>query len=839
MQTVSRLITEFIPTSYQLSLDIDRIGRTFKGTMTIKGSSVNGKVVLHSKGLVLDTVLIDGKEASHALGINDEVELTHPALAPGEHIVVLGYNGTITDQLHGLYPCRFVHNGEPKELLVTQFESHHAREMMPCIDEPEAKATFDVTVTTETSITVLGNMPITSQTEAAGRMVTKFATTPRMSTYLLALVMGEMHSKTAKTADGVDVSVWATPAQSPESLDFALEHAVKTIEFFNDYFGVPYPLPKSDHVAVPDFSSGAMENWGLITYREVALLAEPQTTSISSKQYIAMVVAHELSHQWFGNLVTMKWWNNLWLNESFATIMEYLAVDALHPEWNEWFEFSSSEGVMALRRDSIDGVQSVQTDVHHPDEISSLFDGAIVYAKGGRLLRMMQTYIGEAAFRTGLKSYFIKHQYGNTTGDDLWAELSEASGKDVGQLMNTWISQSGFPVVHASLNDSTLTLTQERFFVGPHDASEQLWPIPLRANRTDIPTLFEEKSVSIPFVDTEVLHLNMDDSAHFITNYGANLKSRLVEEVRSGAMNEVQRAQFLHEQTLLARAGYIGSAELIPLLDAYRNESNEKVWDTIALAISDLKKFVEYDQYAESHLRSFVAGLARMQFDRLGWDKRAEESEDDTKLRATIIGCMLYGEVSDVIDHAITMYRTTDMDSFDPELRGLILGAAVRHGADGQIIDDLMKLYASTASADLQGDITAAVTSSKDLAILTRLLNQLKDTQTIRTQDTVRWYVNLLRNREGREATWQWVREQWPWIEETFASDKSHDYFPRYSASILSARKHLDEYRSFFTPLRSNPGLTRVIDMGILDLEGRIELIERDGKAVAEALSDF
>src|SRR5690606_2848949 len=252
--------------------------------------------------------------------------------------------------------------------------------------------------------------------------------------------------------------------QPAASLDFALDIATRTIDFFENYFDTPYPLPKSDHVALPDFSSGAMENWGLVTYREIALLDDPTTTSVSSKHYIATVIAHQLSHQWFGNLLTMKWWNNLWLNESFAALMEYIAVDALHPEWNVWLDFATMESIMALRRDSLDGVQAVQVDVNHPDEISTLFDGAIVYAKGARLLRMLQHYIGHEAFQAGLKAYFATYKYGNTEGDDLWNALAGASGKDIAGFMNTWISQSGYPVVQVSQNGNDVALTQQQFF---------------------------------------------------------------------------------------------------------------------------------------------------------------------------------------------------------------------------------------------------------------------------------------------------------------------------------------------------------------------------------------
>ncbi|HEU5122274.1 MAG TPA: M1 family metallopeptidase, partial [Candidatus Saccharimonadales bacterium] len=468
MQNVARLINYFVPDNYNLSLQLDRPNRRFNGVVAIHGTSApdTNKLMLHAKDLIIESVVFDGKMAEFELD-GDELTISHPDIHQGKHIVTVSFNGIITDAMHGLYPCYFEHNGEKKELLATQFESHHAREVFPCIDEPEAKATFDVTLATEPGIVVLGNMPAKQQKLEEDHLVTSFQTTPRMSTYLLAWVTGELHRKTATTESGVEVNVWATPAQHPDSLTFALEHAVRTIQFFNDYFGTPYPLPKSDHVALPDFTSGAMENWGLITYREVALLADPQTTGISTKQYVALVVAHELSHQWFGNLVTMKWWNNLWLNESFATLMEYIAVDALHPEWNMWLEFSTMESILALRRDSIDGVQSVQVDVHHPDEIGTLFDGAIVYAKGARLLRMLQHYIGHKDFQAGLKAYFASFAYQNTEGSDLWNTLAAASGKNIADFMNAWISQPGYPVVEVEAHANEVTLSQKQFFIGP------------------------------------------------------------------------------------------------------------------------------------------------------------------------------------------------------------------------------------------------------------------------------------------------------------------------------------------------------------------------------------
>jgi aminopeptidase N len=839
MQTVSQLIDQFIPEHYDLSLTLEREARRFEGTVTIHGTSRPSAqhIVLHSKDLVIESVTLNGRGADFASSNNDELFITQPDFQEGKQLLVIGFSGQITDAMHGLYPCYYEHNGVKKELLATQFESHHAREVFPCVDEPAAKATFDVTLTTEKDVIVLGNMPVVSQVADGELLVTTFDRTPRMSTYLLAWTTGELHRKTATTKSGVEVNIWATPAQPAKSLNFALDIATRTIDFFDEYFDTPYPLPKSDHVALPDFSSGAMENWGLITYREIALLADPATTSIASKHYIATVIAHELSHQWFGNLVTMQWWNNLWLNESFATLMEYIAIDALHPEWNVWLDFATMESIAALRRDSIDGVQAVQVEVNHPDEISTLFDGAIVYAKGARLLRMLQQYIGHEAFQAGLKSYFKSHAYRNTVGDDLWRALGEASGKDITAFMNTWISQSGYPVLTVSKQSNQITLSQQQFFTGPHQPSTKLWPIPLESPCSEMPELLSTKTETVTRHHETPLRFNAGDTAHFITHYSDELLAKLIDEVREGKLSPLDRLQLLHEQTLLARGGVISSATLLPLLDAYKHEQTEAVWDIISLAIGELKKFVETDETAEKQLRTFSANLARSEYTRLGWAPRPDEPEQDTKLRASIIGLMIYGEDSDAIATALTAYKNTQLDQLDPELRSLIISTAVRHGGDLSIIDDLLKRYQATSSAELQQDIASGLTSTKDTGTVQKLLSTLTDSSIIRSQDIGRWYVWLLRNRDGRSLTWQWLRDNWAWIEKTFAGDKSYDDYPRYSAGVLSTETQLNEYREFFTPLSEVPALTRVIAIGIVEIEGRVSLIQRDGQAVRDALA--
>lgn len=835
MTSQKKLFDLFSPENYVIKLDIDNNHHLFSGTVEIKGrlAKNNDSIQLHAKDLTITECSIDGAPVAYSYENYDVLRLMKDGLRTGEHLVTLSFHGKITDSMHGLYPCYYIHDGKKKELFATQFESHHAREVFPCIDEPAAKATFDLELTTQPNQVVLSNMPHIRQSELSDRLVTTFDTTPRMSTYLLAFVVGDLHKKSAKTKSGVEVNVWATIAQQKNQLDFALQSAVETLEFYENYFETPYPLPKCDHVALPDFSSGAMENWGLITYREIALLADQKRSSIDHKHHVALVIAHELAHQWFGNLVTMKWWNDLWLNESFANMMEYLAIDALHPEWNIWLQFSTNEAIAALRRDSIDGVQAVQVDVDDPEEIDSLFDPSIVYAKGGRLLRMVQTYIGNDAFRKGLKNYFDKYSYQNTVGNDLWKALEESSGKKITYIMNEWISRPGYPVVTVEREKDSLSISQSQFFIGPHKETGRQWPIPLDADDNKAPKLLDNKKIS--YLSLSPIRLNLSDSAHFITHYDEKSMESHINNIRIGSFDTLGRLQVLHESTLLARGGVISSGQLIPILQSYLNEPHEAVWDIIAVALADLRKFVEDNQTAESKLRIFSQWLAKKQYKRLGWEQANEESENDTKLRSTIIGMTLYGENEQAIQQAMKLYSSTDKESIDTEIRSLVYSAAARYG-DTTVVDELMNMYRLTVSSELRHDICLGVTSTKNPDKIFQLLEMLKDSSIIKPQDVYLWFALLIRGKDSRTITWKWLRHNWDWVETTYKGDKSYDDFPRYVSGALNTREQLEEYREFFEPKKNITSLRRVITVGLSEIEGRVNIIERDKETVKSNL---
>ena len=450
MTANKRLLDTFQPEHYDLYLDIDRGKKTISGRTTITGHASQAQIAVNQKYLQVRSVQVAGQDVPFTTDNQAEtINITLPQA--GAVTLTIDYTAPLTDTMMGIYPSYYEVNGEKKQLIGTQFETTAARQAFPSVDEPAAKATFSLAIKYDEhpGETIIANMP----EDHVENGVHYFQETVRMSTYLVAFAFGEMQSKLTETKSGVKVGVFATKAHQPKELDFALDIAKRAIEFYEDFYQTPYPLPHSWQLALPDFSAGAMENWGLVTYREAYLLLDPDNTSLDMKQLVATVITHELAHQWFGDLVTMNWWDDLWLNESFANMMEYVSVDAIHPDWHIWELFQTSEAPMALQRDATDGVQPVHVAVNNPAEIDSIFDSAIVYAKGSRMLVMVRALLGDDALRKGLKNYFAAHKYHNAKGSDLWQALGEASGLDIGKIMNSWLEQPGYPVVTAAVDD--------------------------------------------------------------------------------------------------------------------------------------------------------------------------------------------------------------------------------------------------------------------------------------------------------------------------------------------------------------------------------------------------
>ncbi|MCL2858859.1 MAG: M1 family metallopeptidase, partial [Streptococcaceae bacterium] len=608
---VKRLIEAFVPENYKIFIDIDRKTKTFKGQVAIKGEAKEAIISVHAKDLKITRVSAFSVDIDFTVDeANEEVQIN--VGRTGEVTISIEYDGVITDNMMGIYPSYYEIDGVKKMLIGTQFESHFARQAFPSVDEPEAKATFDLSIKfdEEEGDVIISNMPEISNKDG----VHTFETTVCMSSYLLAFVFGEMQYKKGKTKSGIEVGSFTTKAHKPEVLDFPLDIAIRSIEFYEDYYKTPYPLAHSWHVALPDFSAGAMENWGCITYREVCMLVDPDNATVASKQYVATVIAHELAHQWFGDLVTMRWWDDLWLNESFANNMEYVAIDALEPSWNVWESFSIKEAGLALDRDATDGVQSVHVDVNHPDEIGTLFDPAIVYAKGSRLMVMLRKWLGDEAFSKGLHDYFEAHKYENTVGDDLWNALSHASGKNVADFMHSWINQPGYPVVTAEVVDDTLVLSQKQFFIGQGQDQDRLWQVPLNASWEDLPDVLSQAKLEIPNYavlkaknGNKPLLLNDANMAHYIINYKGQLLDDILGSLSS--LEEVSKFQILQDRKLLAKGQVIDYGQLAGVIPAFANESSYIVNIGLNQIITDLGLFVDEDTASEKTYKSLIGKL--------------------------------------------------------------------------------------------------------------------------------------------------------------------------------------------------------------------------------------
>ena len=842
MQAVKHFIETFVPEHYDLFLDLNRADKTFSGKVTITGEAKTSKISLHQKDLTVEAVEVAGQARPFTLDKDNEalyIELE----AAGPVVVTITYTGKITDNMTGIYPSYYTVDGVKKEIISTQFESHFAREAFPSVDEPEAKATFDLALKFDQAEgeLALSNMPEIDVENRKATGVWKFETTPRMSSYLLAFAAGDMQGITAKTKNGTLVGVYATKAHPASNLEFALDIAVRCIEFYEEYYGVKYPIPQSLHVALPDFSAGAMENWGLVTYREIYLLVDENSTALS-RQTVALVVAHELAHQWFGNLVTMKWWDDLWLNESFANMMEYVSVDAIEPSWKIFEDFQTSGAPYALKRDATDGVQSVHVEVKHPDEINTLFDGAIVYAKGSRLMHMLRRWLGDDAFRKGLGAYFEKHQYGNTIGRDLWDALSQASGRDVAAFMDAWLEQPGYPVVTAKVENDCLILTQKQFFIGEHEDKGRLWPVPLNSNWQGLPDTLTTERLEIPnYADLAAqnegaLRLNTENTAHYITDYQGELLDALLNNLSS--LDNISKLQIVQERRLLAESGKISYADLLPVISKLANETSYMVVSAVSQVLEGLNRFVDEGSQTEEDYKALLKILSQSNFDRLGFERQDGESDEDEMVRQLIVGNMIKADDETAKAQASQIFdRYRDnLEKLPAAIRLQVLVNQIKHHESKELTKLYLDLYVASNDGSFKNALSTALSYTKNKETLNELLATWKDKFTVKPQDLSAWYARFLSRDFTQEAVWTWARENWDWIKAALGGDMSFDSFVISPAVVFKTEERLTEYKAFFEPQLDDMAISRNISMGIKEIAARVELVKREKEAVEKAI---
>jgi aminopeptidase N len=846
---VSRLFEQFQPESYDLLFDIDREKLTFNGTVIIKGKKVGRptkRLTFHQKDLKFNAASIvkhTKKEVENipVSRINsqasyDEVRLhSDGPIYPGVYTVTIEFSGKATDAMHGIYPCYYKHQDKNKRLIATQFESHHAREAFPCIDEPEAKAKFDLSLLTPPKETVIANTPILKQETRNQKLFTTFETTPVMSAYLLAFVYGELHSVSGKTKDDITVSSWATVAQPESHLLYANNEAIRALDFFSDYFNTPFPLPKIDQVALPDFEAMAMENWGLITFREVGLLADPKNRSLTGEQLITLVVAHELSHQWFGDLVTMKWWDDLWLNESFASIMENIAPDRLHPDWNQWEDFATGRVLSCSHRDIYKDVQPVGVDVNHPDDISTLFDPAIVYAKGARLIIMLFEYVGEAAFRQGLEKYFAEHAYANTTRHDLWQALGSASSKNIDKFMTPWISQPGQPLLRVKREPGKLKLSQKRFLMDGED-STSIWPIPLLTDKNLPLEIMDTKSAEIEYDGKDTPIFNLKGSGHYIVSYeDQTARDYVLNQVKQRQVGSISRITILNDMYLLARANEFDLEDLIELIRQCPDEPRDAVWAMFSRIVGQAQTLTDGNNAIEDEIKSYKRNLSSYWYKQLGWQDEPDDDPNTKHLRTTAIALSLGGESQEAISEALKIYdQAGSVDKLPAELRAMISAAAVKHG-DPSCIDKFMKEYVDSPNPDVQQSIASALCSTKNQEVAKKIISWALGVKGVaRQQDIDHWFAYLMRNHYTRQLAWDWFTTSWDRLTEKFSGGKHMEYFIWYAAGALSTPKWQSDFKTFFEPMIDTPGLTRNIQIALSEIEARVGWRDRAEKTLVD-----
>ncbi len=845
--SVKQLYDQFKPKHYLLSLEPDQSNKTFKGKVTIEGLKIgptSQRLVFHQSGLKITKAIVTylDKKSTNDIKISrinqqdklQELRLhSSDKLRSGRYTIELSFTGKITRQMNGMYPSFYKQNGKDKELLATQFESHHAREVFPCIDEPAAKATFDLIMTTNKVDTVIANTNIATEVIEKSKKTTTFETTPKMSTYLLAFVLGDIKYKEAKTKKGVVVRTYATQ-DKVEYVDFALDVAVKCLDFYNQYFGIDYPLDKCDLIALPDFSAGAMENWGCITFREQALLVDPSNTSLASKQYVALVVAHELAHQWFGNLVTMRWWTDLWLNEGFASWMEYLAIDTIFPEWQLWIQFAVDEQHQALSLDALENTHPIEVQVKHPDEIRTIFD-AISYSKGASVIHMLHQFVGPENFKLGLRYYLEKHAYSNTDTIDLWKALEDVSKKPVKNFMHKWTTSSGFPMVECNVTDKNITLAQQRFFINPKAkiSDDTIWPVALfpSNNKFSKDLNVRHKIFKETYSDFK---LNMGQTGFYRTIYNPTHLEKLGELIKRGKLKPIDRLGILSDVFETAKAGKFDTAEALHFLTFFKNEDNFAVWDIISSSIGSIRAVMD-DEALREDMKPYIRELVSVELKRLGIKRKKVDSHFDRLLRPIILSMAAAADEPKIVKYCLDIFKNikevNDVSSdlrasprpgevkrgiLDPDLRGTVFGTVARLGGKKEY-DKLLKLHNQSTMSEERTTLVGALTAFKQPGLIKNSLDQIKS-DNVRLQDVTYWIAFSFMNRYSKHQTWEWLKDNWKWLEKNLGNDLSFYRMPIYAARSFSEDTFIHEYKKFFKPLL-NPSMDRSYKQGLEIME--------------------
>ena len=694
----------------------------------------------------------------------------------GNQHLRMSFTGELNDKLRGFYRSQYVNpEGETAYLATTQFEATDARRALPCWDEPAAKATFQVTLNVPEEMEAVSNTPIIEETRGDDGVKTLlFDKTPVMSTYLLAFVIGDLTHIEKEAADGTRIGVWMTRGKEEQG-EFALDTSVKMLSFFNDYFGIPYPLPKLDHLAIPDFAAGAMENWGCITYRETALLVDPQNSSAGTRQRVAEVVAHEMAHMWFGDLVTMEWWDDLWLNESFATWVGTKAVDWLFPEWSMWTQFVNMDTNRAFNLDGLKNSHPIEQEVANPAEVSQLFD-AISYSKGGSVLRMLEHFLTPSVFRIGLNTYLTRHSYQNARTTDLWTALEESSGQPVNSIMSSWTSQTGYPVLDVAAtntaNGLSLEVRQERFVFDSvlgedaGDDEEQVWPVPLTVAADGAQITAHLVSGATGTVEVaspaqpDWFKVNPDQTGFYRVNYTDTDRERLASLVADRTLPATDRLGIQNDAFALSRAGLLPVTRFLALAESYQDETDASVWSDLATNLREIESLIADEPYLGAY-HAFGRRLFGPAAQRSGWEARPGEGHLDSLTRSTVLSqAGVYGDPA-IIAQAQELFAAyqSDPSNVRPDLRGVVFSLVAQSG-DRAVYDRMWELERAAELHEEKIRFLISMARFQQEELLRETLERSL-TDDVRLQDTIFVVTAVAANNQGRNFAWDFLKEQW------------------------------------------------------------------------------
>lgn len=868
-----RLPRTVVPSRYDLVLEPDLDGATFAGrcTATVEVVEATTTLVLNAAELEIDEVRLVSSDGARlepeTVTLDDASErLTvcfADAVDPGTWRLVIDYRGVLNDKLRGFYRSRFTDDaGVEHVIATTQFEATDARRAFPCWDEPDRKAVFGVTLVVPEGLSALSNArELSRRARGDGRDEVTFADTPPMSTYLVAFVVGPLELTEPVLVDGVPLRVACRPGRTALT-SFALEVGRFCLEYFAGYYDIVYPGDKLDLVAIPDFAFGAMENLGCVTFREVLLLVDPEEVTRSELQQVADVVAHELAHMWFGDLVTMKWWNGIWLNEAFATFMEMLATDAFRPEWDRWTTFALARSA-ALDVDALKSTRPVEYPVVSPADAEGMFD-VLTYEKGAALVRMLEQYLGPELFREGIRRYLARHQFANTETTDLWDAIEEVTAEQgdtaedelagpgripVRRMMDSWIFQGGHPVIDVDLIDDggTIRLTQERFgYAGDRgEGDEDLealaatrWVVPviltiaMNGVTTIERVLLDGDSVDIPVVEEiDWVLVNTEGTGFYRVRYAPDLLAGLVARGRH-ELSAIERYGLVDDAWATVLADGMTAAHFLELLGGFAAETDLSVWRRIVGALRDLDRLVEGP--AREVLAERIRLLVRPAYERLGEDPGDSDSERDRELRGVLFEALgTIGADHRIAERARLLHRrhTEAPGSVDPDLLSASIAVIAATGG----VEDFEEFVARFRQAATPQDelrYLGALADFDDPELMRRVL-AMSITEEVRTQNAPYLIRRALQNRDQGPLAWFFVAEEWDTINDRFPSNS----IARLLEGIRSlARPEVAPAVFEFFETHEVPQGDKILAQHLERLEVNLALREREAERLAAAL---